>query len=308
MVGATLSVLLLACVAVSSGRDESPSYLEVTRPACARLGGSTTDPCERREGWIVRLYPKSSTLGYIRPPDLPIDIETSYREMWRRGGAAGGLMTPQVVMRGIAIPDSTRCVEYSDYVFGSADEGPGYTDGDFVGEVCYVDISVSQYIVGNGPKTVPVVVGWRFRVPTNVQGYGSTRYYNELVQPIEDVMGGYEFVMVLARPLNMAWGEWDLAEVWDVQRRTDGTVIGQHELYSITGQLGNKAEYEYPLAELQRKIRDAHAKLSVEFGGKIGAGADDPKLVSDANRSFLLAQLRELGAYDIAGITPKPAP
>ena len=121
-------------------------------------------------------------------------------------------------------------------------------------------------------------------------------------------MAGYEFVIALARPLNMAWGEWGLADVWDVQRRTDGVIVGQHELYSFTGLIDNKAEYEYPLADLQQKIRDAHAKLSVEFNGRVGAGADDPKLVSDANREFLLEQLRELGAYEVSDITPKPAP
>ena len=177
-----------------------------------------------------------------------------------------------------------------------------------MGEVCFVDFSVSEYVVGIGPKMLPVVVGWRYRVPTTVEGYGSAGYYAELVEPIEEMMGGYEFVIALARPLNMAWGEWGLGDVWDVQRRTDGAIVGQHELYSFTGHFDNKAEYEYLLADLQQKIRDAHAKLSVEFNGRVGAGADDPKLVSDANRRFLLEQLRELGAYEVAGITPKPAP
>lgn len=115
-------------------------------------------------------------------------------------------------------------------------------------------------------------------------------------------------MIALGRPINMAWGEWGLVDAWDVQRRSDGEIIAQTELYSHYGKRDDKAMYEYPLVELQRKIRDVHAALSVEFNGRLGAGADDPKLVSEANRSFLLAQLRELGAYDIAGITPKPAP
>ena len=303
-----VSLLLLACESDFSRRDESPSYLEETRPACTRIHGSSIDPCERREGWIVRLYPPTYLSGYIRTPDLPIDIEWRYRGMWQRGGTAGGLMTPQIVIRGTALPNTTRCVEYTDYVFGGQDDGPGYSDSDFVGEVCFVDISVGEYIVGIGPETLPVVVGWRYRVPTTVEGYGTVGYYARLVEPIEEMMGGYEFVIALARPLNMAWAEWGLGDVWDVQRRTDGAIVGQHELYSFTGHFDNKSDYEYPLADLQQKIRDTHAKLSVEFGGRVGEDTDSPKLVSDANRRFLLEQLRELGAYDVPNITPKPAP
>lgn len=307
IVGAVFSVLLLACGLDLTGRDESPSYLEETRPACVRLSGSTADPCERRDGWIVHWYP-SAHLDSVSGPDLPIDVETIYRTIWDQGETTPGLMTPQIVMRGIVIPGSPRCVEFQDYVLGLYDDGPGYADSDRTGEVCYVDVAVSEYLVGTGPKTLPVVVGWRNGVATDGDSYGTAAYYDRVAKPIENNMGGFEFVIALARPINMAWGEWGLVDVWDVQRRSDGEIIAQHELYSLAGKRDDKAKYEYVLADVQQKIRDAHATLSVEFNGRLGAGVDDPKLVSDANRSFLLAQLRELGAFDIAGITPKSAP
>ena len=254
------------------------------------------------------MYPPVSANAYIRPPDLPIDVEGMFRRMWDQGEVTPGLTTPQIVIRGIVLPNSPRCVEFRDYVLGLHDDGPGYSDSDRAGEVCFVDVSISEYIVGIGPKTLPIVVGWRNGVPTDVEGYGTAGYYDRIARPIVNNMGGYEFVIGLARPINMAWGEWALADARDVQRREDGAIAGQSELYSLTGRPDNKAEYEYPLADLQQKIRDAHAKLSVEFNGRVGAGADAPKLVSDANRRFLLEQLRELGAYDAADITPKPAP
>lgn len=300
--------LTVACVSDAATRDESHSYLEESRPACTQLGGSTTDPCERRDLWVVRIYPPVYTTGSVSTPDLPINIESTFRRMWDQGEGSMGLLTPQIVVRGIVLPNSSRCVEFRDYVLGLDDDGPGYSTSDYTGEVCYADISVSEYVVGTGPRTIPIVIGWRNAVPTDVRGYGTGSYYDDLAEPIEEMMGGFEFVIGLARPLNMAWGEWMLVDVWDVQRRSDGVIVGQHELAPITGKTSNVADYEFPMAELQRKIRDAHAKLSNEFGGKIGPDADDPKLVSDANRTFLLAQLRELGAYDIAGITPKPAP
>lgn len=300
--------LSVACVSDAATRDESPSYLAETRPACTQLSGSTTDPCERRDLWVVRIYPPVYTMGSVSTPDLPIDIESTFRRMWDQGEGSMGLLTPQIVVRGIVLPNSSRCVEFRDYVLGLDDDGPGYSTSDYTGEVCYVDVSVNEYVVGTGPRTIPIVVGWRNGVPTDVQGYGTGSYHDDLAEPIEEMMGGFEFVIGLARPLNMAWGEWALVDVWDVQRRSDGVNVGQHELAPVIGKATDVANYEYPMAELQRKIRDAHAKLSVEFGGKIGAETDSPELVSDANRSFLLAQLRELGAYDIAGITPKPAP
>ena len=171
IVATAFSSLLLACVAVSSGRDESHSYLEETRPACAQLRGSTTDPCERREGWIVHLYP-SAHVDSITGPDLPIDVEAIYRTIWDQG-TTPGLMTPQIVIRGIVIPNSPRCVEFRDYVLGLYDDGPGYTGSDRTGEVCYVDVSVSEYLVGTGPKTVPIVVGWRNAVSTAGDTYGT---------------------------------------------------------------------------------------------------------------------------------------
>ena len=279
-------------------------YLDSVRAPCTRLPDTTIDPCARREQWWFRLYPQSSS-GYIARPDLPINVESLIRRMWSRGNA---VFTPQIVIRGTVLPGSARCVE-SRAVHHGEDffriYGP---DSKYVQEVCFVDVSVGEYIVGKGPTKLPIVVGWRNSVPTDEPGYGTDSYYGAIAAPIKDWTEEIEFVFMLTRPVDRAWADWGIGDIWDVQRTSDGSIIASHELAGIFATDTDSSDFEYPLVDLRRMIRDAHAKVSREFNGRVGDSPDSPKLVTDANREFLLEQLRELGAYDIPGITPMAAP
>ena len=215
--------------------------------------------------------------------------------------------TPQIVIRGTVLPGSARCVESRAVHHGQKYFRIFGPDSKYVQEVCFVDVSVGEYIVGKGPSKLPIVVGWRNSVPTDEPGYGTDSYYSAIVAPIKDWTEEIEFVFLLTRPVDRAWADWGIGDIWDVQRTSDGSIIASHELAGYFTDI-DSSDFEYPLVDLRWMIRDAHAKVSREFNGRAGESPDSPKLVTDANREFLLEQLRELGAYDIPGITPMAAP
>ena len=310
------SVLVLLVVAIvgcgsQSGVDKTvpeTGYFESVRPACVELPNSPNPPCARREQWEIDTYP--GVHGYFDSEvlsRLPLQSEDEYRMDW---GIGDGFGTPQIIVRGTVVPGSTRCSEARAVVFEADRYQVFEQDLGRIDEVCHIDVQVNEYIVGRGPSTLPVVAGWRNAVSTAVEGYGTATYYRGVAAPIRDSMEGIEFVFDLSISHNLAHADWSfhLHRLWDVQLRPDGTVVGVSWWYGIFGAVAEIGDFEYPLAELQKMMRDAHAKLSTENGGRISDEPDSPMLVTDASRESLLAQLRELGAYDVPGITPAPAP
>ena len=303
LLGVSLAALAMsACGGLSDDANEPRTYLEEVRPACVPIEGAINEPCARRLPWSISTYPQVSLSipeGVIK--EYPISVEEEMRRSWSYGGGA----TPQVIMRGTVLPRSARCVKHGAVFYDANDH---YTvSPDNPREVCYVDISVSEYIVGRGPAVVTTVAGWRLNVSTSHEGYGTPEYYRELAGPIRRSMEGIEFIFDLVQPTNLAIGEWYTYNLWDVQRKADGNLVGVSRWVGLVGKENNLTEFEHPLAELQRTMKAVHAKISAEKDGRIG-DAGSPKLVTDAHREDLLGQIRELGGYDAPGITPVAAP
>ena len=289
--------LLLACG--SSDR----SFMDDALPACVPFEGALNEPCERRIPWSIDTYPDASR-NYSRSVlgSLPLEPEEEFRRDWKYGAAG----TPQVVLRGTVVPNSTRCTDINAWQFDAGDfRKLGHQTAIIV---CYVDIAAREYVVNRGPSRLEVVVGWVPGVSTAVDGFGTTKYFETFEKRISRSIEGIEFVFNLVGPHNSVHGAWHIDNLWDVQRRDDGTIVGVSWWIEVFGDGENTADFEYPLELLQRKMRDAHAKVSSEFGGRVAAGATSPKIVADAHRDTLLAQLRELGAYDVPGITPIAPP
>ena len=295
---ALLGILWSAC---GGQLGEPRQYLEEVRPACVPIEGAINEPCARRLPWSISTYRGGSpsfTEDVIN--EGPISVEEEIRRSW----GSNGIWTPQIIMRGTVLPRSARCVAHGALV----------TTGRYLTvspddplEVCYVDISVSEYIVGRGPEIVTVIAGWRGRARTSAEGYGTPEYYRELADPIRQTMEGIEFIFNLVRPINLSHGEWRTDNLWDVQRKTDGEIVGVSMWIKWFGGTRNLLDFERPLAELQETMKTVHAKISAEMGGRIGSGIG-PKLVTDAHREELLAQIRRLGGYRAPGITPVAAP
>ena len=303
VVGAsTFALAMSACGGQWLDRSESRTYLDEVRPACVPIEGAINEPCARRLPWSITTYPQVSlsfTEDVIK--EYPISVEEETRRSW----GFGGLVTPQVIMRGTVLPSSARCVAHGSMAHSNRE--PYTVSPDSPLEVCYVDVSVSEYIVGRGPAVVTIVAGWRTRARTNAEGYGTPEYYRELAEPIRQTMEGIEFIFNLIRPTNLTHGEWQTYNLWDVQRKADGEIVGVSRWIQWFGGKHNLTEFEHPLAELQASMKTVHAKISAEKDGRIG-DPNSPKLVTDAHREDLLEQIRELGGYDAPGITPVAAP
>lgn len=291
--------LFLACG--SSDR----SFMDDALPACVPIEGALNEPCERRIPWSIRTYPDvtgSYSFDVVRK--FPIDPVDEFRRDWEHSGSG----TPQVILRGIVYPGSTRCRSILARLYPDGVYRVYSPDTETALVVCYVDIAAREYIVGRGPTRVEVVAGWVPGVGTDEEGYGTTEYFSRFENRISKSIEGIEFIFNLVRPFNLVHGAWHFDNLWDVQRRDDGTIVGVSRWIDVFGNGENTSDFEYTLGELQRKLREAHATVSAEFGGRITTSADSPKIVADAHRDTLLAQLRESGAYDVPGITPIAPP
>ena len=308
-----LALLAFAAMSCSSEADqegtvEGLEYLDSVKPVCVELPNSPNPPCARRVFWTVDTYPDvHGSFSSELLSRLPLQVEGEYRIDWT---GDSGLGAPQLILRGVVIPGSARCTESRAMVVNAQRYYKIEVNSDAVDEVCFVDISVNEYITGRGPSIVTAVAGWRNGVSTGAADYGTSTYYDRIAAPIRESLEGIEFVFDLSRPHNLSFAEWQFTvhRLWDVQRKGDGTIVGVSWWVGIFGSVADVSSFEYPLEDLQNMMRSARSKLAAEFGGRIGDSDDSPMLVSDANREFLMAQIRELGGYDAPGITPVAAP
>ena len=275
---------------------------EFVRPACAPVPGWDRDPCRKASSVQPQADANSAGYGFPAPP-LPLDPEWLYRVEWTRQG----VRTPQVVLRGVVVPNSARCSEARGSI-GFGWYGVIEQDAEHARVLCYVDIDVSEYLASSGPSRLTVIPFWRRSVPTDTPGFGTREYFVQFASPVREHLEGFEFVFELARPYDLAWGEWYLVHSWDVLRRDDGTIVGRSAKWGVFGGTTAVEDWEYPIDELQRMLQAAHVKVAAEYGGRISDEPGSPMLVTDASRESLLAQLRELGAYDAPDVTPAPAP
>ena len=94
--------LLLACGLADR------SFMDDALPACVPIEGALNEPCERRIPWSIDTYP--AVHGDFSPDvigSLPLEPEEEFRRDWMKGAS----VTPQVILRGVVIPNSTRCTE-----------------------------------------------------------------------------------------------------------------------------------------------------------------------------------------------------
>ena len=301
------SVSLLILSTASCVFDETNSseirFVDGVRPACAPVPGSDRDPCQR-EFTPISLPGQNSAGHGLKVPPLPLEPEWLYRNEW----SWQGIKTPQVVVRGVVARESARCNEARAFHLGLEWHGLIEPSTDSGRVVCHVDVDVSEYLVGSGPSRLTIIPYWIRSVPRDTPGFGTPAYFEEMLSPFRDSLEGFEYIFELARPYDLAWGEWWHNHNWSLLRKPDGTIVGRSIMRTLFEGRTDIEDWEVPLDELLPKIKSAHAKVAAEYGGRISDEPDSPMLITDASRENLLAQLRELGAYDVPGITPVPAP
>ena len=309
---ASAIVLVLTACGGTTNLNDQPLFIE----PCTGLEGSKVDPCLREPLWQMDSR-QSASYAADAIPNAPIDLFTEMASMGEDSGRSGspGAFTPQFYVRGTFVPGSARCSKASKIVkaaerstqFSPAQPvmgGKATRDG-FVWFNCFVDLRVNEYLNGDGPVKIPILVYW---------GHAGEDESGESHQAFlrgwpGTSLEGKEMVVVLIRPLDISVGTWRWTRnaSWDVQRREDGEVVVVSLWAGLLG-VSDTSEWEYTLEEFRPMVKEAMERFRADTGGRIGYHQDDPDFAEDANGASLIENLRDLGAFTVNDITPAPAP
>ena len=304
-IGALL-LLLAACEDTPPTPSPYEGYLTEEIPPCTPVAGSSTDPCD----------PGTEPIEVIvgqHPPDLG-DKPISMREMLDDG--PNPAWVPHVVVRGTYLPGTVRCTA------GDPFRPPSYLI-DELGDVstersykCYIDVRVNAYILGSGPTTL---TGLLLRYTYSVHEDEDETKENlieatkqEFKTAIEGLFPGREHILFLGPPMDLSSEAWRFLGYWDVQKGEDSTVIAVHphrddwRSRRPNDYQAYRSQLEMELPALTQLVTAANQARVSEHGGRIGAGENLPRLVTDANQ--LRQYYTEVGAYNHPDGTPVPPP
>ena len=297
----------------AQGTDEEESAATVripltTVPSCAPWPGSDRDPCERRVPWAWSdLNGRLVEPVYAEPDPVP-SIRVAVDK-----GFESNTQIPHQVVRGVVVPGSTRCASQS---------GLALTMSDFEGEVlwdqggsnirCFVDVSVREYLIGDGPARVPIVTGWINNDHLH-HDYATVprddAYFAWVASPTVDALEGYEWIFWLEAPLDPTSETWESSQYWSVQRRDDGAVIavdrwsGYHTKQSIYAD-----RLEIPLDRYAVEVKAARSHYDRLYDGRVSESPTSPAIIATSDRSSLTDYLRSIGTYEVEGFTPQNPP
>lgn len=244
---------------IRSMKRPEVSYLDRVIPPCTVQFGDQ-DPCSDKSLVEPRMLSVNAA-----PPIWPFsnEIPTFEQLLIREGHYVR--YTPHIVVRGVVIPDTTRCAPYPS-IYAK------YTRKDASGPYhynCFVDLAVSEYIVGSGPRILTVSMHRE-----NLHGVDDLTNWGDLkeetTQRLYDpryrtanVYEGRELVLFLDLPFTIAVEAWDaegLFIVWSVQRNES------NEIRAVAAEIRNartdeqRARLNIPLDELTQKVKEASAK------------------------------------------------
>ena len=301
--------VLLTSLALMLGACSGDSPGAAGIPPCVPATGSTVDPCD------PDAPPAEMGTGAEFVPNLG-DEPFSIRRMLDDGRSVAWVT--HIVVRGTYIPNTVRCAGGDPFrVAAHAKDGFSGT-GDQYAMKCYADVRTNSYVVGSGPATLTAMF---LRLAYFHDQYGSIFEYEEghdihddalLLAPLyEDLLSGREFVLFLGPPADISSEVWRVMGQWDVQRRDDGTVVAIHPDRDLWRRIrsddypAHQAALEMTLPALTQAVTTAHQARVAEHGGRIGADASLPMLITNVGRSQLRQFYTDAGAYD-PGV-PAPA-
>ena len=304
------AVLLAALALALAACDTGEPYV----PPCEPVPGSSVDPCEPDLPWSER--------GDYTAGSAPWSMRF-FLDEWGRSE----VYVSHLAVRGTYLPGTVRCV-----VNGLPFRRPPYISGSSLASFsnnilvnCYADVRVNAYVLGSGPPTLTVLLGYGFS-PVDppdeekkyVDEYRSSLerdiieggHYGPLDVPAVGIEGR-ELILFVGPTVDASTEAWRVFAMWDVQRREDGTAIAIHPEINYWRTMRNYEAYRYrvemELPAFTRAVTGAHRERVTENNGRTAAVEGFPRLVTEADR--LTAFMTEIGAYDHPGGPPvKPPP
>ena len=286
-------------------------YFDAYVEPCAPYPGSSKDPCERRVPWEYPSLKNPNFVADIWEPWPPFTVRewVDWKfDYWHK--------VPHFIIRGVAIPGSTRCASHGPDILLKVTETDELKVGGAMTDIdCYTDITVREYIFGSGPSRITFRSGGR-SVDEISPDFGTVErdsaYYADITSPLTESLEGYEWIFWLTTPQDASQGAWKATSMWDVQRRDDGTIVGVSRY-----RVGTDDESVY-LDELEPTLEDfvtdtkaAMAHYVELYGGKIGDSTNAPSFISSPDLSSIYEYIKLMGALDVPGFTftpPLPSP
>ena len=295
-----LLVTLTSCNEASfTSLGSGKVYLEEVVPPCIPTE-SEPDPCP------VGLPSRVDT-GMLASQSIS-KVLTFTEKLVSDGDILG---IPHIVVRGTVQTGSTRCDLYPDVVVNYI-EMQVLPEGFYF---CFVDIAVKEYIVGEGPPVLSIIMERR-NVWDLVNSSGNlfswaSYYFDQIKSDTVSVYEGKEMILFLSIPLSIAvegFGTQGGIDRWFVQQTDDGIrAVAQNIWLARNDEMRSKLNL--PLDEMIEDIKEASVERLAITSGRMGTDPALPMLVMDAN------ELREfyttVGAVyegDNATVLPPPVP
>ena len=270
--------------------------------------------------------------SYVVPETFPTLEELMIKSSENEWGLVYDV--PHFVIRGTYTPTTTRCA-LTDLMFAKSvliaepqlvgkqdrDVRPRRASTPIPKSVltCVTDVSVNEYLVGQGPDTLTVQTYAgppenaipeyyeKFNAdPSHDFGYDLWR--SDIVNAIADQREGREWVLWIGGPTNVTVKAWRVVDSWELELDS-GDAIVFHPLRRVF--LNNPEilpRVEFTLDDYRNAVRLAHSELRSKHDGRIGSHEDLPAILLDAGAESFEAHLAAEGAYDFPNITPASVP
>ncbi|MXX93758.1 MAG: hypothetical protein F4Y63_09990 [Chloroflexi bacterium] len=292
------------------------TYLETTVEACESVAGTETDPCDpdRYKNYTGYVWhsEKDQQIGFSKgvmwhrpyPPHTTIEVVRNRLEYALiEDEQAGSYYVPHVVVRGVFLPNTSRCAVQEE-ALQLTDEGMTlYRWPDARGESgyvsCYMDFEAREYLFGAGPRWLTVTSSSdHLYVLDEHERYRSERYLRALAAEHDEMWEGNEAILWLGiHRWNAKVEVWQAIWTTNVQRDENGQVVVATpgpEYFSEDGPNEPYIERIHPpLDDFKRDFRLAIAEAIEDF---------ELKPIGDANQKYLRALYASHGAHDIEDV------
>ena len=287
------------------------SYLQEVVPPCLPFDESGRDPCLHGVPALLKSAGVwSSWPFYDYLPTFDDILLGKVKDQIALG------IVPHIVIRGLGQVGSTRCdlymfkkLSYVTYLSG----GPPYY-------YCFVDITVHDYIVGEGPDELTVAMHREVLIlyPDQLENWLNIRdefVMNRLEDPQSRTAAAYEgreMVLLLRTPytttVETLARSGELGTVWFLQRDGEDEIRAVDQAtWLVIDEL--QSHFDLPLSELEARIKKAAENRAVVTEGRIGVDSSLPLLVTDANRlQDFFVSVGAVYEGEDATVLPPPVP
>ena len=306
---ATVLLLVVACSGADVGQEVGlpelsyEGYLASEIDPCTPIEGSGIEPCGAAPEWEDQGPPYFNLLE----SETPRTMESYLTGLYQTTDTGPDSWAAHLVIRGTYLPDTVRCtVQHARETPIRFSDGTSSIDNEQTSYIhCFADVRVNEYFVGTGPSKVSVMV-FRYRenalpsqedrveeirlmferqILNGPQDYG----YYRLDYMVAGGLPGREFILFLGPATNFTFMTFRVYAYWDLEKRSDGTVIAAHPHRDTFAGAENYATQWRPLVEMtlpdfERSVQAAHTARVALHGGRIGAAVDLPMLITDAHK------------------------